>query len=44
MAGPPTGTLTFPDGTTEPIDLPRHDLWAPLGPIFLTGDLKGLTG
>ncbi|MET8154573.1 hypothetical protein ACIBSW_07940 [Actinoplanes sp. NPDC049668] len=29
------GTLTSPDGTTNPIDLPRHDLWAGLAPIFL---------
>ncbi|WIN00660.1 hypothetical protein ACTOB_004379 [Actinoplanes oblitus] len=29
------GTLTFPDGTTTPVDLPRHELWARLSPIFL---------
>ncbi|GAA4608379.1 hypothetical protein BJY16_006812 [Actinoplanes octamycinicus] len=29
------GTLTFPDGTATPVDLPRHELWARLGPIFL---------
>ncbi|BCY10093.1 hypothetical protein [Actinoplanes sp. L3-i22] len=36
------GTLTFPDGATVPVDLPRHDLWARLGPVFLGEDLTGL--
>ncbi|MFI1995259.1 hypothetical protein [Actinoplanes sp. NPDC020271] len=29
-----TGTLTFPDGATVPVDLPRRELWARLGPLF----------
>lgn len=30
-----TGTLTFPDGRDAAIDLPRHELWTRLGPLFL---------
>ncbi|BCJ47971.1 hypothetical protein GCM10010168_23300 [Actinoplanes ianthinogenes] len=36
------GTLTFPDGTPVPIDLPRHELWARLGAVFLGEDTTGL--
>ncbi|GID92441.1 hypothetical protein ACFQFC_40400 [Amorphoplanes digitatis] len=36
------GTLTYPDGTTAPVDLPRHDLWARLAPIFLGESLDDL--
>jgi hypothetical protein len=36
------GTLTFPDGASAPVDLPRHDLWARLGPIFLGADPRDL--
>ncbi|MEV6350455.1 hypothetical protein [Actinoplanes sp. NPDC051851] len=35
------GTLTLPDGTPTPVDLPRHELWARLGPVFL-GDPAAL--
>ncbi len=33
-----TGTLTFPEGTSTPIDLPRGELWTRLGPLFLGAD------
>ncbi|WP_433384069.1 hypothetical protein ACQPZX_23080 [Actinoplanes sp. CA-142083] len=36
------GTLTFPSGASAPIDLPRRDLWAALGPVFRGEDLRGL--
>lgn len=36
------GTLTAPDGIVTPVDLPRRELWARLGPVFLGADLSGL--
>ncbi|WP_436531279.1 hypothetical protein [Actinoplanes sp. HUAS TT8] len=36
------GTLTHPDGTSVPVDLPRRALWERLGPVFLGDDLTGL--
>jgi hypothetical protein len=36
------GTLTSPDGASTPIDLPRHELWARLGPVLRGEDPTGL--
>ncbi|GLW31972.1 hypothetical protein [Actinoplanes regularis] len=36
------GTLTFPGGASAAVDLPRRDLWARLGPVFLGADPAGL--